>query len=432
MDGHVPDSWSPAPGVRVRFLRDRRHPTAHVRVLVHRRVDDLPAVTAVLARTLESAATAWPTRQALAWRLADLYDAALDVTVESYGGRAALVASLDWPIAAVPQAERALHDGLALLGEILAAPLRNDDGAIHAELLGRARQEVLRDLASRSDDKARSVTRRAVELGAPDHPISVPKDGRGPDVARVDGRAAASVHARLLASHPIDVQVIADATPSEVRRAVGQHLVGRLPVRQRVHEPRPKGRLGPRPAGPARQVLTEPVAQTWWAGAWRTPRRPGPTQGLGGEAASGVLGESGSSLLFQVAREHDGLAYVVGSSWHRDPGLLLVHAGVGEGKEAQLVRRVRSLLRGLARGGPDTGHLDAWKQETRERFEGVADEPAALCRWWTLADVRGEPLDPRAAGQRRLDITARTVRDVVRRLEPAADVRLRAAHGVPA
>ena len=77
MDGHVPVSWSPAPGVRVRWQRDRRYPTANVRVLVHRRVDDEPAKAAVLARTLESACAAWPTRQALAWRLADLYDAAL-------------------------------------------------------------------------------------------------------------------------------------------------------------------------------------------------------------------------------------------------------------------------------------------------------------------------------------------------------------------
>ena len=83
MDGHVPVSWSPAPGVRVRWQRDRRYPTANVRVLVHRRVDDEPAKAAVLARTLESACAAWPTRQALAWRLADLYDAALDVTTES-------------------------------------------------------------------------------------------------------------------------------------------------------------------------------------------------------------------------------------------------------------------------------------------------------------------------------------------------------------
>lgn len=432
MDGHVPVTWSPAPGVRVRWQRDRRYPTAHVRALVHRRVDDEPATTAVLARTLESASAAWPTRQALAWRLADLYDAALDVTVESYGGRAALVASLDWPLAAVPAPGNALEAGLALLGEVLAAPLREATGALDGALLARARQEVVRELASRADDKARASTRKAVELACPDHAISVAKDGRGADVAHVDGAAAAALHARLLARHPIDVHVIGDVTQRAVERAVERHLVRRLPARhERLDLGRPR-RRGARPRGLVRRIQEEPVAQTWWAGAWRTPRVPGAVAGLAGEAASGVLGESGSSLLFQVAREHDALAYVVGSSWQRDPGLLLVHAGVAEGQEGRLVRRVRSLLAGLARAGPDADHLEAWKQETRERFEGVTDEPAALSRWWTVAEIRGEPLDPLVAAARRLALDARAVRDLVRRLEPAADVRLRAPQGVPA
>ena len=197
MDGHVPVSWSPAPGVRVRWQRDRRYPTANVRVLVHRRVDDEPAKAAVLARTLESACAAWPTRQALAWRLADLYDAALDVTTESYGGRAALVASLDWPLAGVPAPGNALEEGFALLGEVIAEPLREASGALDAALLARARQEVLRELASRSDDKARAATRKAVELSCPDHAISVAKDGRGPEVAHVDGASVAALHARI-------------------------------------------------------------------------------------------------------------------------------------------------------------------------------------------------------------------------------------------
>ena len=72
------------------------------------------------------------------------------------------------------------------------------------------------------------------------------------------------------------------------------------------------------------------------------------------------------------------------------------------------------------------------KQETRERFEGVTEEPAALSRWWTVAEMRGEPLDPRVAVARRLDVDARAVRDIVRRLVPAADVRLRAPQEVPA
>ena len=432
MDGHVPVSWSPAPGVRVRWQRDRRYPTANVRVLVHRRVDDEPAKAAVLARTLESACAAWPTRQALAWRLADLYDAALDVTTESYGGRAALVASLDWPLAGVPAPGNALEEGFALLGEVIAEPLREASGALDAALLARARQEVLRELASRSDDKARAATRKAVELSCPDHAISVAKDGRGPEVAHVDGASVAALHARLLARHPIDVHVIGDVTQAAVRRAVLRHLVRRLPARAGAIEVGRSRRRGPRPHGLVRRVQEEQVAQTWWAGAWRTPRAPGSVAGLAGEAASGVLGESGSSLLFQVAREQDALAYVVGSGWHRDPGLLLIHAGVSEGHEGRLVRRVRSLLTGLAATGPDAEHLDAWKQETRERFEGVTDEPAALSRWWTVAEMRGEPLDPRVAVARRLDVDARAVRDIVRRLVPAADVRLRAPQEVPA
>ncbi len=421
-----------APGVRLFHRCDRRFATVHARVVLSRHIDDAAAATAVLARTIESATARTPTREGLAHRLADLYGAELAVDIERVGAAAPLVASLDWPIRGIPHARRALSRGLDLLGEVVADPVRQGD-LLDATLVERALDEVRRDLLRQRDDHARAIARLAVELAAPDRPLSRPTLGTEAEVAKVDAGAVTVAHARLLARAPIDIVIVGDVAKEEVVRSLrGSILVrrargaGSKKTARRAADPTRRVR---RPRAFVEHIERRHVAQSWWATAWRLPRTPVASAADAGKALSGVLGESGASLLFQGARERDGLAYEVGSRWFRDPGLLLVHAGHDDAAARRLARVVDALIADLGAHGPDRAHLDAWKQEERDRLLGLADEPAALARWWCTAAAQGESLTLDSAVARRLAVTRDAVRAVARRLVPIARARIRAARG---
>jgi riboflavin kinase/FMN adenylyltransferase len=171
------------------------------------------------------------------------------------------------------------------------------------------------------------------------------------------------------------------------------------------------------------------VGQAQWVMAWRGAIGPRTRAAAAGEALSGVLGESGASLLFQVVRETHGLSYALGSLWRRDAGLLLVHAGIEEADARRVGLHVRRLVADLATKPVEAARLAAWKAEVHDRFAGLADLPSALSRWWGVAEAWGDAPDPRAASERLLAVTPAAIRAVARRLGPEVVYRLRPAGG---
>ena len=414
------------PGVTFLARQDRRLVSTHLRVTWLRAVADEAAATAVLARTLEAASTRWPTRRALAERLGDLYGASLSCGVERIGNGAGLVASLAWPTGQRGQASDALASGFDLLGDVLLHPVRGAPGALslHEELVDVARRNQLRALQALHDDKARRAVRGLLRLSCAGEPYGAALWGDARGLREVSADQLGRLHARLARQAPCVITAIGPAPVARMRRLAIQHLLNaqRAP-RKRIAGTRPVVRAASERV--RRGVTRDHVGQAQLALAWRGAIRPSTKRAWAGHALSGVLGESGASLLFRHVREEQGLCYAIGSFWLPTAGLLGIHAGVDPNKTGQTSRAVARVIQRVVRSGPVPDTWAAWRAETAERFATLRDKPSGLMRFWTHRHLVGAPTDPATVRAQLLALQPKQVQSVASQLGRDAVFALR-------
>ncbi len=414
-----------APGVTLHVLPTRRFTTAWCRVALPRRPGRDVSGTSLLASVLEAATERHPTREALAWALADLGGATLGVSVGRLGDAHVLSASLEWPLAGLGRREDLLGKGLRLLGDVLARPKRERPGRddLDEGIVSTERQNLAQSLAAVRDDKARYALRRLLETACEGEPYATDALGRTEDLPGIDPRGLSRLHARLLARSPVVVFLAGDVDPAAAVRSVRRHLlwprraagVRRFPRAAAVRRAR---------AVPRRVVERDTVQQTRLALAWRAPVGPRSPLLPAAVVLAGVLGGGSFSRLFKVVRETDGLCYDASAAWHAAKGLLTVEAGVDEAERARAVRRVRSLVAEVAAGRLDARSLHGFAEAVRSRFEALGDDRASIAAWSLDALLLGIDPDPEAYRRRLAAVDARAVRAVGRRLGAEASYAL--------
>jgi predicted Zn-dependent peptidase len=403
--------------VRLTLLPTDRFTTTWCRVAFHRRLGPEATATALLGRVLESATAAHPTRQALAWRLADLYGASLSVDVQRLGERQVLAASLEWPTAHVPAARGLLASGLALLREVLAEPLRAGhapSGPLEATLVATERANHRRELQALADDKGRKALRRALEVACAGEPYALEVLGRVEDLDAATPEALARLHHRLIRTAPVDVFLVGDLDLAEARAAVREHLLwprdaspARPPPLSAARAARPRA---------VRVVERDDVAQGRLVLVWRGRIAPGSRLAPAARTLAGVLGGGPYGRLFKVVRETHGLAYGAHAAWHGWKGLLVAEAGVAPADEARARRLVLQLEREVASGILDAAALEGHRQAVQHHFAGLPENRAALVAWHQECLVLGRDPSPEAPLQALRAVTPADVRRVGRRL----------------
>lgn len=396
----VPLTRDVAPGVRLHLLRAPQFTTALCRVVLQRDLGPEATATSLLAMVLQSATARHPSRVALAHALGDLYGAALHVTVGKVGGRQLLTGTLEWPTVSVgvPSASGLLADGLALLGDVLARPKRArglDRGPLDGDQVAAEARNLARALHSLGDDKQRHATQRCLEEASGGEPAALEALGRLDALGAVTPAILDGLHARLLATAPVDVFLVADVGIREATRLVTRHLLwapraprpARLPPVVSVRRPR---------ARPRRVVEEDDVEQGKLVFAWRAPV---PADGALLPAASvlaGVLGGGSYARLFQVVRETHGLCYYADARWIAAQGLLMASLGVDAASEPRARRMVQGLAREVAAGHLDPTALECYRAGVRSQVATLGDDRASWLGWLQLRTLLGLDPDPRA------------------------------------
>jgi predicted Zn-dependent peptidase len=414
--GDVPVTREIVPGVRLHLLRTDRFTTSHCRVVLHRDLGTEAGATAILASVLESATAEHPTREALAHRLADLYGAALHLGVGKLGDRQILVGSLDWPTAFVPDAEPQLAAGLELLREVWSRPKRGPDGsALDAELVETERVNHLRSLRGLRDDKGRYALTRCLESVCADEPYGLDVNGTEAQAAAVTPASLAALHARLLATAPMEIFLVGNLSLRAAAGAIRRHLLwpGRA---SRVRRLPPVASVRAARARPRRIVETDHITQGKIVLCLRGALRPGTAHAAAAETLAGVLGGGSYGRLFKVVREEHGLCYYASAGWQRAKGLLLIQTGVEPAQAARAQREILELTRAVSGGALDPESLAHYRLDIEHRVAALRDSPRAMLGWYQERLALG--LDPSPdvwlAGQRA--VTSAAVRRAGARL----------------
>ena len=381
------------PGIRLHLLRTSRFTTSHCRVVLHRDLGAEATATAVLAQVLQSVTARHPTRRALAERLGDLYGASLHVGAGKLGDRQVLVTSLDWPTAHVPRARGTLAQGLELVREVLTEPKRAAPGEVRLdpEIVATERVNHRRALRSQRDDKAHYALRRCLETLCAGEPYGLDAMGREEDLDAADPETLAALHARLVATAPVEIFLVADLGLREAVAAVRSHLLWAGRAVRPAAVPRVSSVRSAR-ARPRHLVEDEEVVQGKLVLGLRGAIRPGTTDSVAAQTLAGVLGGGSYARLFKVVREVHGLCYYASAGWHRPKGLLLIQTGVDPAHEVRARRMILDLTREVANGALEAEALQGFRQAAQHHVAALNDSPRAMVAWHQERTALG--LDP--------------------------------------
>jgi predicted Zn-dependent peptidase len=381
-----------APGVRLHLFPTDRFTTTVCRVALHRDLGPEAAATALLAQTLEAATERHPTREALAHRLADLYGAGLSVGVEKLGDRQLLAASLDWPTKGLPGRGATLSEGLSFLREVLTRPVRAKDGvALDEGIVATEAKNLVRSLRAIRDDKARYAVRRCLEAACAGEPYALDAEGREEDVAQATPAALGALHARLVATAPVEVFLAGDLTWTEAVDGVRRRLL--WPGRKAPAAVPPVASARAPRRSPRRLVEEDSVVQGKLAMAFRADLPADSPLVPAAMTIAGILGGTASSRFFKVVRETHGLCYYASAGWARAKGLLLVQSGIEPKNEPRVRRLVLSLLKETASGRLDPLAHEAYLAQAQTRVESMRDDRGAALGFAQEMTALG--LDPR-------------------------------------
>jgi predicted Zn-dependent peptidase len=339
------------------------------------------AATSILGHVLQSATARHPTREALAHRLADLYGASLSVGAEKLGDRQLLAGSLEWPTAHVPRAGRILEEGLRLLREVWAEPKRSRDGvALDPDLVRTEQVNHVRSLRALMNDKGRYATRRCLEIAFEGEPFGMDVDGREEDVPRATPEALAALHARLLATAPVEIFLVGDLSPLQAERAVRRHLLWEGRARTTAAPP-PAGSAGRARRVPRRVVEADVVTQGKLVMAWRAPIAATNALTPGALTLAGTLGGGPYARLFKVVREVHGLCYYANAGWNRAKGLMLIQSGIEPATEPRATKEILALVKEVASGVLEPTALHGYREAVAHRVASMRDDRGALLGW---------------------------------------------------
>ncbi len=382
------------PGVRLHVLPSDRYTTTVCRLAFHRDLANEATATALLGMVLESATAKHPTREALAHRLADLYGASLSVGVEKLGDRQLLAASLDWPTRGLPGRGASLAEGLTFLREVVFEPKRGRDG-LDEEIVATEAKNLGRTLEALKDDKGRYALRRCLESACRGEPFALDAEGRVEDIPAATPAALAALHARLLATAPVEIFLAGDVDPVEAKAAVVRHLLWPGRAAKPAAVP-PAASVRPPRRAPEKLVERDAVVQGKLAMAFRAAIPPDSPLVPAAFVLAGVLGGTPTSRLFKVVRETHGLCYYANAGWVRAKGLMLVQSGIEPKNEPRARRQILRLFREVASGRLEPLAFEAYREAIRHRVAAMRDDRGSMIGWAQETAALGVSPDPEA------------------------------------
>jgi predicted Zn-dependent peptidase len=382
------------PGVRLHLLQTDRFTTSVCRVVLHRDLGPETTATAVLASVLRAASEAYPSRRALAERLAGLYGASLGLATERLGDRLLFSATLEWPTSGLPGSRGLLAEGLDLLGGVLARPKRGAGGALDAEITATERTNQARALQALRDDKGRYAARRALALACAGEPFARDPEGEAALLDAVTPAGLAEMHARLLAHAPTEIFLVGDLGLDAAERAVRRHLLWAGRAARPSILPSPVGVFRAR-ARARRVVERDAVAQGKLVLVFRAPIGANHRLAPAAHTLAGVLGGGPFARLFKVVRETHGLCYYANAGWNDAKGLLVVQVGIDPKNEARARRMIVALAGEVGRGVLEPEALRGFREAVAHRVASLADNRGARIAFAHEALTLGTDPSPR-------------------------------------
>jgi predicted Zn-dependent peptidase len=415
------------PGVRLLALRSERFKTVSARICLLEPIRPVVATrTALMARVMARGSSGFPSRREIARALEELYGAALSFAVTRFADTHALIVSAEFPADRYLGGARILPRALSLLTDVLLRPLTNADGdSPREEVFEQERAQLGAELSALRDDKPSWAALRASRHIYSGTPAAVPETGEAADLPGITGGQLIERHRQLLRHARVMAFLSGPVDEERALKALERALT--LPVSRRAALPAAV-RLSPAPR--VRRARESAVTeQTHLHFAWTGGAPYGARGYAAALVADAMVGGTGLSRLFKVVREQHGLAYAVGSQYHRARGVLLASAAVDPGKADRAAALIRREVQRLQRAGFSEAEFTAARESLIQAQRAALDSPGARGMDLVFQSVLGFRRSPELIEKDLSRVTPEQARAALRALCPHSEFRYGPARG---
>ncbi|BCA84635.1 peptidase M16 [Enterococcus saigonensis] len=361
-------------GINLEVMPSKKYKTTRILIRFSaRHSEKTAAARTLLTSLLETNSLNYPTQNELSTRLAELYGAGFGVSVAKKGNIHQINVGMSLVNGAYVGEDHLFDDAVAFLQEILFAP-NIKAGAFDEKTFVTEKENLIAYLKSMKEDKQTFASLRLQELffqNSPDQ--KVPSFGTVPTTEDLTAEKLVAVYQQMMTEDHIDIFVIGDVTPEQVRKSFAQ-----LPF-EKTARAKPEIFFTQKHSNIINeQVEYDQVTQAKLNLAYQMETYYGDTDRFALLVFNGLFGGFPHSKLFMNVREKESLAYYASSSFDSFRGMLKVQTGIDQEKRAAVLHLINEQLESLRKGEISTEELAQTKAMLKNQFLLSLDNPQAL------------------------------------------------------
>jgi predicted Zn-dependent peptidase len=360
-----------APGVRLNIIPSEKFKTVLMGVYIGRPLtEDEASLNALLSRVLDKATHKLKSPRELNQLLDDLYGSVLVSDVHKYGERQMTQVKLQIPGEDFVHAQGLLKEAVSLLNDVINHPRVIEDG-FDPSIVEQEKRGLMAEIRMRIDDKASWAMGRCIETMCADEPYHIHELGTLEGLEAIDAKQLYAHYLEWITTSPIDVMVIgnfdADAMTDLFKDMFEIQSSDRLTIaREEVIS---------HPSEVTRYSESHDMKQGRLALGYRMNVPYESPQYPAALLATVVLGYGGSSRLFKVVREREGLSYSVYARAEKFKSVMLVYAGVDFEKMDQAEALIIQEIESMKQGNITADELDIAKRTYISNLDSISDYP---------------------------------------------------------
>lgn len=334
------------PGVNLHLVKSRKFKTVLYGVYIKRPLNDSEvSLNALLSRVIDEVSSVYPTQKEMSSALENLYGAIIVSDIHKYGEKQMIQIKMQVPGAQYVGEESVTAQALQFIDQILNRP-KLVDGGFDPEIFESEKLGLISEVEMRKDDKDGWALSLCVENMSENEPYRIHEYGNVEAIRKITPVSLYEHYQKVLETSSIDVIVIGDFEPETMKSEIENNLH----FYEGEREPVAREDIIYHPDQIKRVVEEHDIAQGKLAMGYRINIPYESDEYLPAFMATIVLGYGGSSKLFKIVREREGLCYTVFARADKFKSVLLIYAGVDFDKfdkaENLIIEQVEALKSG--------------------------------------------------------------------------------------
>lgn len=285
------------------------------------------------------------------------------------------------------EAEPLLEKAVAFFGDVLLRPLL-ENGVFSEKFVALEKDALTKRIEGLIDDKMRYANQRLVEEMCQREPYHLLVYGRKEEIGAITSRSLYEFYQHVLTAYPVDLYVVGDVNPDEVRTLIDRHLS--LPAYEGQVLPPMVQTSAPEVEHVVKEEMN--VAQGKLNIGLRTGITYADHDYVTLMVYNGVLGAFPHSKLFMNVREKASLAYYAVSQLESQKGLCMIMSGIETANYEQALGIIKEQLAMMVNGDISDLELNQTKAMLINQLRETQDSASAIASM----DYNG-----RIAGKRR-------------------------------